>query len=178
MEKKPLRQFLPHAKYTKVRSNQLKKKRNSAIETIKLDKFQVKKAIDCLLEFAEKNKNPTDLFGEQGFIYLEVDMGRIPEDHSVRPVQIELPHPIYSPQFNSRYTIIVEDPEETFTDKLAEMDVPMVQDVIGYEKMKKNYKQNKDKKSLLAANDLFFCDWKIYNLLRQPLGKLFYEKKK
>lgn len=54
----------------------------------------------------------------------------------------------------------------------------MVQEVIGYEKMKKNYRQNKDKKSLLAANDLFFCDWKIYNLLRQPLGKLFYDKKK
>lgn len=25
---------------------------------------------------------------------------------------------------------------------------------------------------------MFFCDWKIYNLLRQPLGKLFYEQKK
>ena len=31
---------------------------------------------------------------------------------------------------------------------------------------------------LLASNDLFFCDWKIYNILRQPLGKIFYEKKK
>ena len=54
----------------------------------------------------------------------------------------------------------------------------MVREVIGYEKIKKNFKQLKDKRSLLAANDLFFCDWKIYNLLRQPLGKLFYEKKK
>ena len=54
----------------------------------------------------------------------------------------------------------------------------MVREVIGYEKMKKNFKQIKDKRSLLAANDLFFCDWKIYNLLRQPLGKLFYENKK
>ena len=31
---------------------------------------------------------------------------------------------------------------------------------------------------ILNANDLFFCDWKIYNLLRKCLGKLFYEKKK
>jgi ribosome biogenesis protein UTP30 len=31
---------------------------------------------------------------------------------------------------------------------------------------------------LLSGNDLFFCDWKIYNLLRQPLGKVFYDKKK
>ena len=50
--------------------------------------------------------------------------------------------------------------------------------VIGYHNLKKNYQQTKDKFSLLSANDLFFCDWKIYNLLRKPLGKLFYEKKK
>lgn len=57
----------------------------------------IKNAVSSLLEFAEKNKNPTDLFGEAGFIYLEIDMSRIPEDHSVRPAQIELPFPIYSP---------------------------------------------------------------------------------
>ena len=70
VEKKPLRQFLPHAKYVKVRSHQLKKRRNSAIQGIKIDKFQVKKAVECLKEFSENNKNPTDLFGQQGFIYL------------------------------------------------------------------------------------------------------------
>ena len=54
----------------------------------------------------------------------------------------------------------------------------MLSDVIGYEQIKKNYQQLKDKRALLEANDLFFCDWKLYNLLRKPLGKLFYEKKK
>lgn len=105
-------------------------------------------------------------------------MSKIPEEHSVRPIQIDLPHPIYSPALNSRYTIIVSDPEDEFADKIAHLNIPMVQEVIGYEKIKKNFKQRKDKNSLLAANDLFFCDWKIYNLLRQPLGKSFYEKKK
>lgn len=54
----------------------------------------------------------------------------------------------------------------------------MLSEVIGYERLKKNYQQVKDKLSLLSQNDLFFCDWKVYNLLRKPLGKLFYEKKK
>jgi hypothetical protein len=58
------------------------------------------------------------------------------------------------------------------------MNIPLVSEVIGYEKAKKHYKDNKEKLKLLNANDLFFCDWKIYNLLRQPLGKLFYERKK
>lgn len=79
---------------------------------------------------------------------------------------------------NSRFTIFTSEPEADFTDLISDMDIPMIREAIGYNKMKKNYKQLKDKRSLLAGNDLFFCDWKIYNLLRQPLGKLFYEKKK
>ena len=79
---------MPHAKYMRVRNARLTKRRNAAISFIKLDKFQVKKAVDCLLEFAERTKNPTDLFGEEGFIYIEVVMNKIPEEYSVRPVQI------------------------------------------------------------------------------------------
>ncbi len=55
------------------------------------------------------------------------------------------------------------------------MNVPMLNDVLSYNKIKKNYKALKDKRELIAGNDLFFCDWKIYNILRQPLGKIFYE---
>ena len=51
-------------------------------------------------------------------------------------------------------------------------------EVLGYERAKKHFRNNKDKLALLNGNDMFFCDWKIYNLLRKPLGKLFYEKKK
>jgi hypothetical protein len=54
----------------------------------------------------------------------------------------------------------------------------MVSEVIGYERAKKHFRDNKEKLKLLNANDTFFCDWKIYNLLRKPLGKLFYEKKR
>lgn len=54
----------------------------------------------------------------------------------------------------------------------------MLSEAIGYDKAKKHYRNNLDKLRLLNENDLFFCDWKIYNLLRKPLGKLFYEKKR
>ena len=50
--------------------------------------------------------------------------------------------------------------------------------MIGYERVKKELKENKDKLKLISGNEMFFCDWKIYNLLRQPLGKAFYDKKK
>jgi hypothetical protein len=105
-------------------------------------------------------------------------LSELPTEYSVRPIQIPLPFPIYRPEFNSRYSIICTDPANDFTEKIEKMDLSMLSDVVGYEQMKKNYQQMKDKRALLEANDLFFCDWKIYNLLRKPLGKMFYEKKK
>ena len=79
----------------------------------------------------------------------------------------------------SRYTIITSDEnEEALAETADQIEVPMLREIISYQKIKKNYKQYGDKKQLLAANDLFFCDWKIYNLLRQPLGKQFYDEKK
>ena len=58
------------------------------------------------------------------------------------------------------------------------MEVPLLSEVIGYDRAKKHFRDNREKLKLLNANDLFFCDWRIYNLLRKPLGKLFYEKKR
>jgi hypothetical protein len=52
--------------------------------------------VKCLIKFVEENANPADLLGKQEYIYVEIDMSRIPEEYSVRPIQIELPFPIYS----------------------------------------------------------------------------------
>lgn len=174
LEKVPLRKYLPHRAYTIKRSKLISKQTKKSTQFINLKKEQICSAVKCLKKFAEENENPTDLIGEKGFIFLQVDTSKIPEEHSIRPVQIKLPHPIYSPEFKSRFTIFVSNPEDTFIEKIENLNLPTISDAIGYEKMKKNFKQLKDKRSLLASNDLFFCDWKIYNLLRQPLGKLFY----
>jgi len=72
------------------------KKKNEAIEFLKVDKFQVAKAIDCLKQFDSKNNSQVNLFTQDGFIYLELDLSKVPDSYSIRPVQIELPHPIYS----------------------------------------------------------------------------------
>lgn len=94
----------------------------------------------------------------------------VPEEYSIKPVQIPLPVPIYSEQFNTRSAIFVTDPQREYKDRLQDLSVPTVAKVIGYEKLKKNYKLLKDKRSLLYSYDLFFCDWRIYNLLRKPAG--------
>jgi hypothetical protein len=48
----------------------------------------IKMAVKCLCKFVEDNGNPADLAGKQEYVYVEVDMAKIPEEHSVRPIQI------------------------------------------------------------------------------------------
>lgn len=91
-----MEKFLPYEKYIVRKTKLITKKKNEAIAFIKLDKFQVAKALDCLKDFDAKNKSSANLFSEDGFIYLEMDLSRVPENYSIRPIQIELPHPIYS----------------------------------------------------------------------------------
>lgn len=162
------------------RSKLQNNKKEECLSFIKLDKHQVKSAVAALKDFVAKTHNVKDLFHGTGeaFIYLEIDLSEVPLHHSVRPIQIPLPAPIYAPKYNSRCAIFTADPQEEFSKQLDGLDVPMVSEAIGYERAKKHFRDNKEKLKLLNANDLFFCDWKIYNLLRKPLGKLFYEKKR
>lgn len=50
--------------------------------------------------------------------------------------------------------------------------------VIGYTNLIKKHGMYEDKRKLCKEFDLFFCDYRIYDLLRKPMGKFFYEKKK
>lgn len=178
--KQPLEQWLPFNAYcTKVTKQHIKKKKE-IIDFIQIEKNQVNNAVNSLKQFIETTRNVQDLFqaGNEGFIYLEVDLSEVPWKHSVRPIQIPLPIPIYTEKYNSRFAIMTLDPEEDFVNQISGLNLPLLSEAIGYDRAKKHYRNNKDKLKLLNSNDLFFCDWKVYNILRKPLGKLFYEKKK
>jgi ribosome biogenesis protein UTP30 len=56
--------------------------------------------------------------------------------------------------------------------------IPCIAKVIGYSKLKKNYKQYKDKRGLMNEYDMFLADLRVYKMLPEVLGKEFYAKKK
>jgi ribosome biogenesis protein UTP30 len=58
------------------------------------------------------------------------------------------------------------------------MKIPCIAKVISYTKLKKEFKQFKDKRNLLKDYDLFLADLRIYKMLPECLGKEFYAKKK
>ena len=50
--------------------------------------------------------------------------------------------------------------------------------MIGYDKLKRNFRQFKDRRTLIKEYDGFLADIRIYQMLPECLGKEFYEKKK
>ena len=116
------------------RSKLHQKRKYEAIAFIKLDKEQVKRAVVSLKKFIAKTRNTKDLFKDSsdGFIYLEVDMAELPEKHSVRPIQIPLPHPIYGEEYNSRFAVFSMDPESDYAEVVDGLEVPLLSEVIGY----------------------------------------------
>jgi hypothetical protein len=98
VKRQPLEKWLPFEKYVVKTTKQHIRKKKEAIDFVHLDKHQINNALTTLKEFIERTRNVKDLFqgGNEGFIYLEVDLAEVPWRHSVRPIQIPLPHPIYS----------------------------------------------------------------------------------
>lgn len=58
------------------------------------------------------------------------------------------------------------------------MDVPCIAKVIGFDKLKREFKQFKDKRALLKDYDAFLADLRIYKMLPDVLGREFYRGKR
>jgi ribosome biogenesis protein UTP30 len=74
--------------------------------------------------------------------------------------------------------VFSKDPARELKDQLASLKVPCIAKVIGVSKLKKNFKQYKDKRQLLSDYDLFLSDIRVYKMLPELLGKEFYAKKR
>ena len=74
--------------------------------------------------------------------------------------------------------VFAKDPARSLKDQLAALKVPCIAKVIGVSKLKKNFKQYKDKRQLLSDYDLFLADLRVYKMLPELLGKEFYQKKR
>lgn len=74
--------------------------------------------------------------------------------------------------------VFSKDPARELKDQLATLKVPCIAKVIGVSKLKKNFKQYKDKRQLLSDYDLFLSDIRVYKMLPELLGKEFYAKKR
>jgi len=70
------------------------------------------------------------------------------------------------------------DPARALKDQLLKVEVPCIAKVIGIDKLRRNFKQYKDKRALLKDYDAFLADLRVYKMLPECLGKSFYTSKK
>ena len=104
-------------------------------------------------------------------------MQQVPTKPTPRPLQIDVPKPFHSEKHDTRVCIFVKDPEEDFKKIFNELKVPCVAEVIGFDRLARDFRQFKDKRQLLRDYDVFLADIRIYKMLPEKLGKEFYTKK-
>jgi ribosome biogenesis protein UTP30 len=114
----------------------------------------------------------------EGLITLSFTMTKVPEKPSQRPQLVKIPHPYLGKDVNSRVCMFVKDPAREFKDEIGALDIPTIAKVIGYDKLKRNFKQYKDRRVLIKDYDAFLADLRIYKMLPEVLGKEFYQQKK
>lgn len=115
---------------------------------------------------------------EDDAIHVSFTLNQVPKKPSPKPVMITLDHPFASENKKTRVCLFVKDPARAFKDQLCKVDVPCIAKVIGFDKLKRNFKQFKDKRALLGDYDAFLADLRIYKMLPECLGRSFYSAKK
>lgn len=146
-----------------------------------IDKKQVISAVKALQKYHAKAKaegKAALLEDEDDGVFVSFTLTSVPTNPSPRPQLITLDNPFTTKEHNSRFCVFVKDPAREFKDQIQDLDIPCVAKVIGYDKLKRNFHQYKDKRALLKEYDGFLADLRVYKMLPELLGKEFYSRKK
>lgn len=114
------------------------------------------------------------LDNEDDYVYVNFTLAQVPTKPTPKPQQVKVSHPFNNPKNTTRVCVFVKDPAKDFKDKIQDLKIPCIAKVIGYDKLKREYKQFKDKKTLLNEYDIFLADLRIYKMLPECLGREFY----
>lgn len=98
-------------------------------------------------QFKKSQKNEKNLLSDpNALVTLTFTMSKLPVKPSLRPQLVKLPHPFLSKQESSRVCLFVKDPARAFKDQIEELEIPTIAKVIGFDKLKRNFKQFKDRR--------------------------------
>jgi len=128
-----------------------------------------KKQTTGTTDLLQMTKNP--------FLYLTVLVNELPSKVHVKPVQLPLKHSLYGPDFNSRCFFITTNAFKQDNKQLLR-DLKNPWKFVSYDQFRNKYHEYKDRLSLLKEYDLFFCDARIYSILKKHCGVHFYRQKK
>eukprot|EP00916_Digyalum_oweni_P006424 GHVL01011030.1.p1 GENE.GHVL01011030.1~~GHVL01011030.1.p1 ORF type:complete len:294 (+),score=51.68 GHVL01011030.1:35-916(+) len=143
---------------------------------IEIDSSRTKTIIESVKEFLSKQaEEAPDLITENvQWIFLSFTLALIPKTTSGRQARFRLKHSIYGP---SDVCFVTKDEKhKCYKSALKKNPVPQIKKVVSVRKLKKNYKQARDRKILADTYDLFLCDRLVYEMMFGCLGKKFEKK--
>jgi len=85
----------------------------------------------------------------------------------------KLPNTLLDPERGVSLCLFVKDPASELEEVLASAPVPGFDRVIGYKKLREEFREFKRRRALLAEHDGFFCDDRILPMLPKLVGKTF-----
>ncbi|KAK1443441.1 ribosomal protein L1 like protein [Babesia gibsoni] len=153
----------------------------SALENkdISIDLPILRKAIDALQARADKlrESQTRNLLEDPStsYVFLQVYLKKVFTEAHVKPLKIKLEHPIYE---GKDVCVFVKDPQKHWKKVLSDLNIREIKKVIGVDKLRKKYKEYKDKRLLANSFELFLSDRAVAPSLPSLLGKVFMERKK
>mmetsp|Transcript_6068 Transcript_6068/g.9777 ORF Transcript_6068/g.9777 Transcript_6068/m.9777 type:complete len:167 (+) Transcript_6068:189-689(+) len=141
---------------------------------------QALKAVQALQKYAKKvqGKKTTLLENENMPVHLNFTLTQLPSHAPTpKPLQVELPNAFTTKENLSRVCIFVKDPEADFKKEIEALNIPCIAEVIGFDRLRREFREYSDKKKLLREYDLFLADIRVYKMLPECLGREFYAKK-
>ena len=148
----------------------------------------VQQASTSLLKYIQKqaqknSSNKSSLFDQGDVLAAEtvqliVGLKKIPEQGRAKPITLPIPHSLYKAEAGASICMFVKDNSEELKQKLIADPVDGLARVISLSALRRNYKEYKDRRKLVASHDLFLADDRITPMLTKALGKIFLSKKK
>jgi hypothetical protein len=129
----------------KLTEKKIQKHRKSvnAFLSQKLDLKQIAKAVKALQNFSKAKRagiSKNLLEDEADAIHVSFTLTQVATKPSPKPLLISLPHPFNSEKNGTRVCVFAKDPARELKDKLEGGKVPCIAKVIGYDKLKRNFK--------------------------------------
>ena len=95
---------------------------------------------------ASKAEKKQLLADEDAIVHLAFTLTKVPVKPTPRPMQVTVPKPFHGSKFDTRICLIVKDPESDFKKQIEDIDIPCIAEVIGFDRLKRDFRQFKDKR--------------------------------
>ena len=90
-------------------------------------------------EKAGKAAKKNLLEDEDAFVHVNFTLTQAPVKPTPRPQQVKIAKPFTTKEHNSRVCIFVKDPESDFRKQIANLKIPCIAEVIGFDRLKRDF---------------------------------------